>query len=133
MSFAIESNAAEGEFDTANVGTGKTVTVTISSDRGGCGQYTSPADRATADITAKGLTVDGAAAANKIYDATRMTAWTSAARAHGIVGTDVVSLNSAVSRRVRHGQRRHGQARDGHRLDHAGAAAGNYTVTSRPR
>ena len=114
---SLNSAAATGEFDNAKVGTGKPVTVTgVDLAGAAAGNYTvTQPTGLTADITAKGLTVDGAVAKNKIYDGEKAAT----------VDFTGATLNSVVGQRRRlaqqrrcHGrvqqrQRRHRQAGDG--------------------
>src|SRR5204862_206829 len=87
----VVSCAGVETFDTALVGTGKTVTVSgIALSGAAAGNYTLASTTATttANITAVALTPT-VTAANKIYDGT--TAATSSCALTGVVGTDVVS------------------------------------------
>src|SRR6188768_3060429 len=89
--------AGTATFDTALVGTGKTVTVTgITLSGAAAGNYTLAATTATttANITAVALTAS-VTAANKIYDGT--TAATSTCSLSGVVGTDVVTCAGAAT------------------------------------
>ncbi|NCZ71723.1 MAG: hypothetical protein EBY80_16535, partial [Actinobacteria bacterium] len=61
-----------GLFDTKNIGTTKTVQIAgVTKGGSDAGNYVITQPTATADITAKTLTVTGITAANKIYDASR--------------------------------------------------------------
>ena len=87
-------------FDTKAVGSGKAVNVTgISVTGTDAGNYTFNTDAATtADITAKGLTVDGLTAANKVYDGTTTaTLNTAGAALVGVVAGDTVDLDTAAA------------------------------------
>jgi hypothetical protein len=80
-------------FASVNVGTGIAVTVsgyTLGGANAGNYTLTQPAGL-TANITAKALTITGAAASNKIYDGT--TAATITGTLSGVVGSDVVTLS----------------------------------------
>ena len=95
----IDVAKATGTFDTKNVGTGKTVTI-IDITLGGndAGNYTLSSDSATAtaDITAKTVTVSGITASNKVYDGnTSATIETSGAAISDIVGNDDVTIDVA--------------------------------------
>ena len=84
----------------------------------------------TADITAKGLTVEGAKANTKIYDGDAHAGLDfSGATMKGVVGQRRrLAQQRRCHGRVQQRQRRHRQARDGDGRDPGGAAAGNYTV-----
>lgn len=90
---------ATGTFDTKNVGTGKTVTITdITLGGNDAGNYTLSSDSATAtaDITAKTVTVSGITASNKVYDGnTSATIETSGAAISDIVSGDNVTIDVA--------------------------------------
>ncbi len=97
----LEGDELEFTFDAAfadaSVGEGKTVAVTDIAISGGSdqGNYTlvTTTGEATADITAKALTVSGAVAENKVYDGTAVATITGA-ELNGVVGDDDVSLDS---------------------------------------
>ena len=95
----IDVANATGTFDTKNVGTGKTVTITdITLGGNDAGNYTLSSDSATAtaDITAKTVTVSGITASNKVYDGnTSATIETSGAAISDIVGNDDVTIDVA--------------------------------------
>ena len=95
----IDVAKATGTFDTKNVGTGKTVTITdITLGGNDAGNYTLSSDSATAtaDITAKTVTVSGITASNKVYDGnTSATIETSGAAISDIVGNDDVTIDVA--------------------------------------
>ena len=84
-----------GVFDNANVGTGKTVTITSSYGGADFNNYTIT-DQAstTADVTAKALTAT-ASASNKVYDSS--SAATTTLTLSGFIGTETVtSTNSST-------------------------------------
>ena len=84
-----------GVFDNANVGTGKTVTITSSYGGADLNNYTIT-DQAstTADVTTKALTAT-ASASNKVYDAS--SAATTTLTLSGFIGTETVtSTNSST-------------------------------------
>ncbi len=95
----IDVANATGTFDTKNVGTGKTVTITdITLGGNDAGNYTLSSDSATAtaDITAKTVTVSGITASNKVYDGnTSATIETSGAAISDIVSGDNVTIDVA--------------------------------------
>jgi hypothetical protein len=90
--------SAVANYDNANFGTGKTITVAYTIDGAAAGNYTKPVDFTAADgeITRKELTISGAVAQNKIYDGTNTTVvnFTDASLA-GVVLPDEVTINSA--------------------------------------
>lgn len=84
-------------YDNANVGTGKTITVVYTIGGTAAGNYIAPVNFTANDgvITAKELTITGAVAQNKVYDAnnTAIVNFASASLT-GIVSPDVVNLVS---------------------------------------
>ena len=84
-----------GTFSQSNVGTGLVVTATNSISGSSSANYslTQPTGL-LADITAKALTVTGAAVANKVYDATNAATFT-AGSLSGVVSGDTVTLTQA--------------------------------------
>ena len=131
-SVTLNTASATGAFANKTVGTGKTVTVsglTISGT--GVGNYALTQPTATADITAKNLTVSGITASNKIYDGgTVATLNTVSAALVGVVGGDAVTLNTGspagafANKNVGTGKT---VAVSG--LTISGGDAGNYTLT----
>src|SRR5204863_3690404 len=117
-----------GTFDTALVGTGKTVTVTgITLSGAAAGNYTLASTTATttADITAVALTPT-VTVANKVYDGT--TATTSTCALTGVVGTDVVTCaGTATFDTALVGT---GKTVTVTALALSGAAAGNYALAT---
>jgi hypothetical protein len=115
-----------GNFSTANVGTGLTVTITDSLSNNAAGNYTLIQPTGfTANITAKALTVTGTSVANKIYDGNNI-ATISGGSLVGVVGSDNVTLTETAS---------FGQSDVGNGLAVTisnvlgGTSAGNYTLT----
>ena len=94
---SLDSNGKAGTFSDKNVGNGKLVTVsglTLSGDD--AGNYTLAQPTTSANISAAGLTVTGATAANKVYDANNVGLINATAAAlGGVLGTDVVTLDTA--------------------------------------
>ncbi len=88
----IEPN---GVFDDANVNIGINVTpiMTITGSKSGNYTITQPETNFSADITKKELTVNGALAANKVYD-TNTDAVISGATLAGVIGTEDVTLTT---------------------------------------
>src|SRR5256886_11038682 len=94
----INSPGYAANFADKNVGNGKAVTVTgVTLSGADAGNYTvSQPTGLTANITAKNLTISGAAANNKQYDGNATaTVSFSGASLVGVVGGDAVSINSA--------------------------------------
>ncbi len=95
----IDSSAYTALFDTADVGTGKDVTVTgvaLSGDDSGNYTVAQPSGL-TADVTAKELTIDGALAEDKVYDgSTDATVTFTGATLVGVVLGDVVTIDSSA-------------------------------------
>jgi hypothetical protein len=85
-------------FDTENVGSGITITVnnyTVNDGAGGLNYYVTVVS-GTGTITAKNLTVTGITADNKAYDGnTNATINTAGAALVGVVGSDLVALNTS--------------------------------------
>ena len=92
-SFAVVGTGS-ASFANANVGTSKVATITGYSAPSS--NYSLSDPTFSADITAKGLTVTGTSAANKVYDATT-TATLSGATLSGVVAGDSVSLTGGTS------------------------------------
>ncbi len=86
------ANDTTGTFDTKNIGTGKAVaTAPMTLTGADSGNYTLTQPTLTGDITAKGLTVTGAAVTPKVYDGNTAAAITGATLS-GEVSGDVVTL-----------------------------------------
>ncbi len=91
-----------GSFDTKNVGTGKTVTLTFALADGGngglAGNYVlqSASGTTTANITPASLTVSGVSAANKVYDATT-TAILNGTATVTALGSDTATVGGTAS------------------------------------
>jgi hypothetical protein len=95
----LVSTGATAGFADKTVATGKTVTVAgLTLGGGDAGNYTLTQPTATAAITRKGLTVAGAAAANKIYDGafTATPVLTGAALVGAVTG-DTVELDPSAA------------------------------------
>ncbi|MFM8420239.1 MAG: YDG domain-containing protein, partial [Verrucomicrobiota bacterium] len=93
------SVTASAGFDTAGVGSGKTVTVTYALGGLDAGNYTGPTSEtfATGVITAKGLGVSGLAVTSRAYDGTTVAAVSGTATLTGVVLGDVVTVSGAVT------------------------------------
>jgi hypothetical protein len=89
---------ASGVYADANVGTGKTATITYTLANGTNGglatNYSLVSGSGTGNITAKALTVSGATTANKVYDGNNIANVTGGTLV-GIVGSDVVTLTQS--------------------------------------
>ena len=114
-----------GTFDTKNVGIAKTVTSTqaISGPQAGNYTLTQPTGL-TADVTAKALTITGAAAQNKVYDGN--TTATLTGTLAGVISPDAVTLNLSgdfASSTIGNGIAVTSTS------SLSGADAGNYTLT----
>ncbi len=96
-SVTLNTGSATGSFADKNVGTAKTVTIaglTISGTHSGNYSLTQPS--ATANITAKGISVTGVTAEDKDYDGnTNAVVSAVGASLVGVISGDAVSLNSA--------------------------------------
>jgi len=88
--------SATGLFDTKNVGTGKTVTLSSSYSGADVGNYTITGQGSSAaNITPKALTLSGTSAASKEYDGNRdATVNTSGLIASGVISGDVVNVSA---------------------------------------
>ncbi|WP_221031769.1 beta strand repeat-containing protein [Actomonas aquatica] len=93
------TTGAAGTFANANVGTGKTVTVTgITLSGSQAGNYAVVQPTTTADITAAPLTVTGVTATTKTYDgSTDATLDTGSAALDGAVSGDDVGLDTSAA------------------------------------
>jgi hypothetical protein len=119
-------------FVNKNVGTGKTVNVTGYTLSGAdADNYTLTSPTLTANITAKGLTVSGITANNKVYDGNATaTLNTGSAALVGVIGGDTVTLNtgSAVGA-FSNANIGTGKTVTVSGLTITGADAGNYSLT----
>src|SRR5207249_1300994 len=95
-SVTLNSASAIGNFASPTVGTAKTVTVSgLSLSGADAANYTLSQPSASADITAKALTVAGITANNKVYDGnTTATLNLGSAALVGVVSGDTVTLNT---------------------------------------
>src|SRR5204863_431034 len=85
----LNTGGVAGMFDTAIVGTGKTVTVSgLSISGADASNYSLTQPSTTANITPKALTVTGITASNKVYDGnTTATLNVASAALVGVVGS----------------------------------------------
>jgi filamentous hemagglutinin family protein len=90
-------NGVTGLFDTKNVGTGKTVSISGGSLEGGDKDNYSliGTGTTTADITARQITAAGLTAADKVYDGTRNATISGGSLSQAIAGDDL-TLNGAT-------------------------------------
>ncbi len=96
---SLDASGASGAFSSKTVGTGKTVQVSgLTIGGADVANYGITQPTATADITARTLTVSGITASDKIYDGGTSAALnTGSAALVGIQGSDSVSLNTGAA------------------------------------
>ena len=130
---SLVSTGATGTFSSKNAGTGKTVVISgLTLGGTDAGKYTLIQPTTTANITPGTLTITGAIANNKIYDGTTSaTLNTGGAVLAGIIGSDIVSLNSTGATGVFSDK----NAGTGKQVSTTGFTLGgvdapNYTITS---
>ena len=121
------ANATTGTFDNKNIGNDKPVTSGMTLAGADAGNYTLTQPTLTGDITAKGLTVTGAAVTPKVYDGTTTAAITGA-MLNGVVGTEDVTLANATTGLFNNSNIGLGKPVDS-AMTLAGTDAGNYTLT----
>jgi hypothetical protein len=129
---ALSTGSAAGAFATKTIGTGKTVTVSgLSISGADAANYSLTQPTATADITAKNLTVAGITASSKVYNGnTSASLVLGSASLVGIVSGDTVTLNtSGATGTFSSANAGLNLAVQVAGLVLAGADAGNYTVT----
>ncbi|MBS4013289.1 MAG: T9SS type A sorting domain-containing protein [Bacteroidetes bacterium] len=90
----VLENETEGTFAQAAAGTGLVVTTAMTISGLDADNYTLTQPTLTADITPKALTVTGAVAQNKVYDATTAAVITGATLEAGVIGDDEVVLTN---------------------------------------
>src|SRR5581483_2614111 len=128
----LNTGSATGAFANKSVGNGKTVSVSgLTLGGASAANYTLTQPSTTANITAKGLTVSGVSANNKVYDGnTTATLNTGSAALVGVIGGDAVTLATGsatgafASKTVGNGK-----AVTVSGLSLSGADSGNYTLT----
>ncbi|HZK68363.1 MAG TPA: YDG domain-containing protein, partial [Paludibacter sp.] len=118
---------ATANYNSAVVGVNKTITTVYSLFGSAASNYTAPANYITnnSTITAKALSVDGAIAANKVYDGTTATT-ISGATLVGVVSGDNVTLGTLVGSFAQKNVGNNISITTG--LTLTGASSGNYTV-----
>ncbi|WP_235190386.1 YDG domain-containing protein [Lysinibacillus sp. BF-4] len=119
---------ATATYDNADVGNGKTITVSYTLSGADAGKYSAPAPTllTTGEITAKALTIAVPAVASKEYDGTT-TATVTAGALTGVVGSDTVTVSATgtfADANVGAGK----TVAVAYTL--AGAQAGNYTLAN---
>ena len=123
------ANASTGTFADKNIGTGKAVTTAPMTITGtDSGNYTLTQPTLAGDITAKGLTVTGAAVTPKAYDGNTDAAITGATL-NGVVGTEDVTLANASTGTFADKNIGTGKAVTTAPMTITGADSGNYTLT----
>jgi filamentous hemagglutinin family protein len=127
----LSVTAATGTFADKNVGTGKTVTLSGTTYGGAdAGNYTfTDQATATANITAKALTLGGITASNKVYDGTTSaTLNTAGVTFTGLIGGDTVTLGGAGAGTFADKNVGSGKTITVSGYTLGGADAGNYSV-----
>ena len=123
------ANASTGTFADKNIGTGKAVTTAPMTITGtDSGNYTLTQPTLAGDITAKGLTVTGAAVTPKAYDGNTDAAITGATL-NGVVGTEDVTLANASTGTFADKNIGTGKAVTTAPMTITGTDSGNYTLT----
>ena len=128
----LGSGSATAAFSSKNIGTGKTVTISgLTISGAGSANYTFTQPTATADITAKALSITGVIANNKVYNGTtNATINTGAAALSGVVSGDTVTLNSGSAAGAFTGKAvGSGKTVITSGFTIGGADVGNYTLT----
>ena len=120
-------NATSGTFANKNVGAGKAVATAMTLSGANSGNYTLTQPTLTGTITAKALTVTGAAVTSKVYDGTTAATITGAALS-GVVSGDAVTLGNATSGTFANKNVGAGKA-VATAMTLSGANSGNYTLT----
>jgi len=126
--------AGTAEFEDKDAGTGKTVTFSgWSLDGADAGNYSLSAQpaSATANITAKSVTITGLSAANKQYDGTTKATVSGTAVISGKVSTDTVTV-SAGTASFANALVGNGKTVTFSGWSLTGADAGNYSLSAQP-
>ncbi|NBR71834.1 MAG: hypothetical protein EBT75_07065 [Proteobacteria bacterium] len=91
--------SATAEYDTAGLGTSKTIMVSYSLGGAQAGNYSAPANSEVTNgvITAKALTITGISIANKTYDGTTAATITGTAAYSGLVGSESFAVAGTPS------------------------------------
>jgi hypothetical protein len=127
----INTTTTTASFAGKDVGNNLAVTATyaLGGTDGGNYTVTSPAGL-TANITPATLTVTGAAAGDKVYDATAADTLSSFGTLNGVLGTDVVTINPATTTASFAGKNVGNNLAVTATYALGGADGGDYTVTS---
>ena len=129
---SVTFNTTTSAFTDWNVGSNKTINITGASLGGAqAGNYSlgSSTGSATANITAKPLSVSGLTASDKIYDGTTATAVTGTASFGGVIAGDTVNINtSSVTGQFTDKNVGSGKTINLSGVALSGAEGGNYTV-----
>jgi hypothetical protein len=89
---------ATGVFASADVGNGKTVTISgLTISGSGSAEYTLTQPSTTANITEAGVTISGLAASNKVYDRTNVATLTGTPTAAGVISGDTVNVTGTAT------------------------------------
>jgi hypothetical protein len=116
-------------FANGNVGAGKPITVSGYSLGGSAaGNYSLTQPTLSGDITAKGLTITGASATNRVYDRT-VSVVVSGGSLVGVVGSDDVTLGGSPAGAMANANVGTGKAVTVTGYSLSGTAAGNYNLT----
>ena len=128
----LDTSSAANNFDTANVGTGKTITMTnLALSGADAGNYVIGDQTTTADITAASVTLNSATASDKTYDGNTAATITNYSSLSGILGADAVSLDpSSVTASFDNKNVGTGKTVTLSGLAITGADAANYTIAS---
>jgi hypothetical protein len=128
----LGTSSAVGHFSDKTVGTGKTVTVSgLTLTGNDANKYTLTQPTTTASISAKGLTISGVTADNKVYDTTTSATlhFGSASLVTPIGGDDVTIDSSSASGSFADANVGNGKTVTASGVTLGGGDAGNYTVT----
>ncbi|QEL17930.1 YDG domain-containing protein [Limnoglobus roseus] len=126
----ILSSGAMGTFANKNVGTGVMVTVSgLSLGGTNAGNYVLTQPTTSANITPASLTVTGATASDKVYDATTTATINFSGTISGVLGSDNVSLNSGATGTFANKNVGTGIMVTVNGLTLSGTDAGNYVLT----
>jgi hypothetical protein len=134
---SVSLSGASGSFANKNVGTAKTVNVSVGTLSGtDAGNYllASSSLTTTADITARGITVAGLSVPDKVYDGSPAATLSGLASAlQGVLSGDTVTLNPG-SATATFTDKNAGQSKTVNLsgLSLTGSDAGNYTLSGAP-
>jgi filamentous hemagglutinin family protein len=129
---ALTVASGTGTFASKTVGTGKTVNITgLTLGGADAGNYTlsSTTATATADITAKVLTISGLTIQNKSYDGTTTATFAGTPSLSGVIGAETVTLSGTANAAFADKNAGTGKTVTVSGLSLSGTDAGNYTLT----